>query len=86
MNAESYTRKIDVAVKPVAVFRALTEEVDKWWTTASDDVPRVGTRATSRFDKLYPRPALREPPSDGLADSPARSGDEYSLIRKHGIS
>jgi hypothetical protein len=36
--------------------------------------------------RLNARPSLREPPSDRLADSPARSGDEYSLIGKHGIS
>jgi hypothetical protein len=36
--------------------------------------------------ELNPRPSLREPPRYRLADSLARSGDEYSLIRKHGIS
>jgi hypothetical protein len=36
--------------------------------------------------ELNPRPALREPPRDSLADALARSGDKYSLIRKHGIS
>jgi hypothetical protein len=36
--------------------------------------------------KLNPRPALREAPRDRLADSLARSGFEYCLIRKHVIS
>jgi hypothetical protein len=53
MNDESYTRKIAIVASPTQVFRALTEEVDKWWTTASDDASCVGTRATFRFGKTF---------------------------------
>jgi uncharacterized protein YndB with AHSA1/START domain len=53
MNTGSYTRKIDVTVKPAMVFRALTKEVSKWWTTDSDDASAVGIKATFRFDKTF---------------------------------
>ena len=35
------------------MFRALTKEVDKWWTKASDDASRVVTRATFRFGRTF---------------------------------
>ena len=53
MNAESFTRNIDIAASPAEVFQALTKEVSMWWTTSADDVSVVGKSATFRFDKSY---------------------------------
>jgi hypothetical protein len=47
----------DVAVKPAVVFRALTKEANRWWTTDSDDASSVGMIGEgfddSRLDTLF---------------------------------
>jgi uncharacterized protein YndB with AHSA1/START domain len=53
MDAESFTRNIDIAASPAQVFCALTKEVSKWWTTSAEDASVVGKSAIFRFDQSY---------------------------------
>jgi uncharacterized protein YndB with AHSA1/START domain len=53
MHAESYTRNIEIAASPANVFRALTKELHKWWTTSAEDASAIGQTATSRFGESY---------------------------------
>ena len=60
MRIASYSRSIDLVAAPVTVYRALTEEIHKWWTTAADDASTVGKRATFCFDESYNTMLVRE--------------------------
>jgi hypothetical protein len=59
VKEESYTRKIEIAVKPAELFRGLTTGVEHWWTTSADDASTAGKKAT-RFDESYQTMAIRE--------------------------
>jgi uncharacterized protein YndB with AHSA1/START domain len=53
MADESFKREIIVSKKPGAVYRALTKEIDKWWTISADVISEVGDQATFRFGSTY---------------------------------
>ncbi len=50
---ESYARAIEVMASSDKVFRSLTQEISKWWTTAADDASSIGKQAMFRFDETY---------------------------------
>ena len=60
MDAESYTRTISVTVPPEKTYRALTKEVDQWWTTDAEDASTIGAKATFRFGETYNTMRVRE--------------------------
>ena len=60
MVAQSYKRRIDFALKPAVVFRALTKDVDMWWTISSDDASVIGSIATFRFDESHNTMLIRD--------------------------
>jgi hypothetical protein len=53
MNNKNYTRDIVVTVNAAAAYRALTEEIDKWWAPTSNAISAVGDTVTIRFDPTY---------------------------------
>ena len=68
MISESYAREISVAAPPGKAYRALTKEVDRWWTTdAEGDASTVGDEATFRFGETYNTMRVRElEPNQGV--------------------
>jgi uncharacterized protein YndB with AHSA1/START domain len=53
MADQGFKREIIVSKEPGAVYRALTKEIDKWWTISADIVSEVGDHVTFRFDPTY---------------------------------
>jgi uncharacterized protein YndB with AHSA1/START domain len=51
MSGQSYSKEILVSVKPETVYKALTKEIDKWWTELSNQAVHAGDRLTVRFEK-----------------------------------
>lgn len=48
---ESYSTEINVTATPETVFKAITSEIDKWWTTSSNEALVVGDKLEVRFGK-----------------------------------
>jgi len=42
MIGRSYTEEIMISVKPESVYRAITRDIDKWWTELSNEALQVG--------------------------------------------
>ena len=53
MSTNSYTRMIIVSNTPHAAFQALTTGFDKWWTTSSNPISKIGDKITFRFGSTY---------------------------------
>lgn len=49
MNVKSYSKAIKVQATPNAIFRAITEQFDKWWTVHSNKATTIGDTLTVRF-------------------------------------
>lgn len=49
MSEQSYSFELLVSVRPELVFNAITKEIDKWWTTSSNEASQVGDKLTVRF-------------------------------------
>ena len=50
MSEQSYTKEFSVSAKPELVYKAITEEIDKWWTELSNKALRVGDKLTVQFE------------------------------------
>ena len=46
---EDYSTNFEVNARPKDVYKAIIMEVDKWWTTSSNTVEKVGDKLTVRF-------------------------------------
>ena len=46
---QSYTSEFRVSALPEAVYTAITEEIDRWWTTASNRAQKIGDTLTVEF-------------------------------------
>lgn len=53
MSEQSYNKAFSVAVHPEAVYRAITREVNKWWTIQASEAADVGDLLTVRFGDPY---------------------------------
>lgn len=51
MSDPSYKTEFMISVKPESVYKALTKDIDKWWTELSNQALRVGDQLTVRFEK-----------------------------------
>ena len=51
MSSASYSTKFLVSASPQAVYKALTSDIDSWWTEMANDVCNVGDRLIVRFEK-----------------------------------
>ena len=50
MPEQSYTKEFTVSVKPELVYKAITKEIDEWWTELSNKVLQVGDKLTVQFE------------------------------------
>jgi hypothetical protein len=46
-----YSADILVSVKPESVYKAITINIDKWWTELSNQALQIGDQLTIRFEK-----------------------------------
>ena len=51
MLGRSYSIEIIVSIKPDLVYKAITEDIDKWWTELSNQAVQVGDQLAVRFEK-----------------------------------
>lgn len=51
MSTEGYSTEISVSVKPELVFKAITRDIDKWWTELSNQALEVGDQLVVKFEK-----------------------------------
>ena len=53
MSEQSYSKKITVTADVEFVYKAITKEIDKWWTINSNDAVNVGDILTVKFGEPY---------------------------------
>ncbi|MBT8401200.1 MAG: SRPBCC domain-containing protein [Rhodothermia bacterium] len=51
MPGQSYSTVIQIFAKPESVYKAVTCEIDKWWTTSSNEALEPGDRLVVCFEK-----------------------------------
>jgi len=51
MSEQSYSTEILISAKPESVFKAITKDIDKWWTELSNQALQVGDQLVVRFEK-----------------------------------
>ena len=51
MSEQSYSEKISIYAESESVYRAITKEIDKWWTALSNQALQVGDQLSVRFEK-----------------------------------
>ena len=51
MSGKSYSTEILISAKPESVYKAITKDIDKWWTELSNQAVQIGDRLTVRFEK-----------------------------------
>lgn len=52
MVAEGYAKRMDIAAEPAAVLRALTKDIDRWWTTSAQDASATGSTVVVRKNSV----------------------------------
>lgn len=51
MAGQNYSTDILISTKSEAVYKAITKDIDKWWTESSNQTPKVGDKLVVRFEK-----------------------------------
>ena len=51
MSRRSYSTEILISTNPEAVYKAITNDIDKWRTESSNQAQKVGDRLIVRFEK-----------------------------------
>lgn len=51
MSDRSYSTEIVVSIQPELVYKAITEDIDKWWTELSNQALEAGDKLVVRFEK-----------------------------------
>ena len=51
MSGQSYNSEIQISAKPDSVYKAITKDIDKWWTELSNQALHVGDQLVVRFEK-----------------------------------
>ena len=51
MSRQSYSTQILVTAKPDSVYKAITQDIDKWWTEFSNQALHAGDQLTVRFER-----------------------------------
>lgn len=49
MSKTNYSKKLQVNTSPNLVFKAITAEIDKWWTIHSNIADRLNSKLTVKF-------------------------------------
>jgi len=53
MSEQSYSKELSVAASAASVFKAITKEVNKWWTMDSNEAIDIGDILTVRFGEPH---------------------------------
>jgi len=53
MSEQSYSKELSVSASAESVHKAITKEIDKWWTTESNEAFNIGDILMVRFGELY---------------------------------
>jgi uncharacterized protein YndB with AHSA1/START domain len=51
MSGQSYSTEILISAKPESVYKAITKDIDRWWTELSNRAVQVGDQLAVRFEK-----------------------------------
>ncbi len=51
MPKQSYSTEVLISVEPNLVYKAITKDIDKWWTKLSNQAWEVGDQLLVRFEK-----------------------------------
>ena len=51
MSRQSYSTEVLISIKPESVYKAITKDIDKWWTELSNQALEVGDQLVVRFEK-----------------------------------
>jgi uncharacterized protein YndB with AHSA1/START domain len=51
MSRQSYSTEVFISIKPDLVYKAITKDIDKWWTELSNQALEVGDQLVVRFEK-----------------------------------
>ena len=51
MPEQDYSTEMLVSAKPEFVYKAITKEIDKWWSELSIKALQVGEQLTVKFEK-----------------------------------
>ena len=51
LSTQSYSAEILISAKPHSVYKAITRDIDKWWTELSNQTWQVGDQLVVRFEK-----------------------------------
>jgi hypothetical protein len=51
MSGQSYSTEILISAKPESVYKAITKDIDKWWTELLNQAVQIGDLLTVRFEK-----------------------------------
>lgn len=49
MSEQSYSKKFSVSASTESVYKAITKEVNEWWTTESNEAAEIGNILTVKF-------------------------------------
>ena len=50
MSGKSYSTEILISANPDSVYKAITRDIDKWWTELSNQALQVGDQLVVRFE------------------------------------
>jgi hypothetical protein len=53
MSEQSYSKNFIVSVNAEAVHKAITKQIDKWWTVSTNEAFNISDILTVRFGKTY---------------------------------
>ena len=51
MSRRSYSTEVLISIKPDLLYKAITEDINKWWTELSNQATEVGDQLVVRFEK-----------------------------------
>jgi len=51
MLVKNYSKEILISAKPQKVYKAITMNIDKWWTESSNQAMQTGDPLVVRFEK-----------------------------------
>lgn len=53
MSEQSYSKELSVSASAKSVYKAITKEIDKWWTIDSNKAFNIGDILTVKFGERY---------------------------------
>jgi uncharacterized protein YndB with AHSA1/START domain len=83
-SLESYSTELTVHARPEDVYRALTLEVDRWWTESANRAGQSGDILTVRFeeDTMWALEVLEAKPNRRLVWEVIEANHDLSLLSR----